>query len=278
MTTLTVRRLRIDLEAPFAADWLGNAFVSAWFNALSMSFPVGEQFFIDAVRAGAAQLPEAERARFEAEVRGFIGQEATHRRVHSLFNGQLERNGLVNTWEPRAARRIARMRGLNVRHHLAVTAALEHLTAILAEHLLGHGDVLGAAELRLRTMWLWHAAEESEHRSTAFELYRALGGDEPRRRFWMRLVTFHFITDALRQTVRNLHRSGQLWQRSTWSGAWQFLFGRERGLWPHLRAPWRAYFRADFHPRQLGGSLGEDWLAAHGDIAEPVGRASAQPA
>ena len=88
---LTVRRLRVDLETPFARHWNGgDAFRTAWFNALSMSFPVGEQFFIDAVRDGLKALPAAERERFAAEVQGFVGQEATHRRIHALFNAQLE--------------------------------------------------------------------------------------------------------------------------------------------------------------------------------------------
>ena len=58
MTELVVRRLLIDLETPFARHWCGgDAFRSALFNALSMSFPVGEQFFIDAVRDGHKALP-----------------------------------------------------------------------------------------------------------------------------------------------------------------------------------------------------------------------------
>lgn len=49
--------------------------------------------FIDSLKKGLAALPAAERARFEAEVRGFIGQEATHRHVHARFNAHLERQG-----------------------------------------------------------------------------------------------------------------------------------------------------------------------------------------
>ncbi len=81
MTQLVVRRLLIDLQPPLAARWNGgDAFRTAFFNALSMSFPVGEQYFIDSVRAGVKALPEAERERFAGEVQAFIGQEATHRR------------------------------------------------------------------------------------------------------------------------------------------------------------------------------------------------------
>ena len=68
MTELVVRRLLIDLETPFARHWNGgDAFRTAFFNALSMSFPRGEQFFIDSVRSGWKSLPEAERARLITE-------------------------------------------------------------------------------------------------------------------------------------------------------------------------------------------------------------------
>ena len=55
MTELVVRRLLIDLETPVRHHWCGgDAFRTAFFNALSMSFPVGEQFFIDSVRENLA--------------------------------------------------------------------------------------------------------------------------------------------------------------------------------------------------------------------------------
>ena len=60
MTQLVVRRLLIDLQAPIATRWNGgDAFRTAFFNALSMSFPVGEQYFIDSVRNALQALPEA---------------------------------------------------------------------------------------------------------------------------------------------------------------------------------------------------------------------------
>jgi predicted metal-dependent hydrolase len=107
MTDLTVRKLLIDLTIPFAQRWNGgDAFRSAFFNALSMSFPIGEQYFIDSVRAGLKTLPESERARLATEVQGFVGQEATHRRIHGLFNAHLEKQGFSNELERRAARRL----------------------------------------------------------------------------------------------------------------------------------------------------------------------------
>lgn len=270
MTELVVRRLLIDLEAPFARHWNGgDAFRTAFFNALSMSFPSGEQFFIDSVRAGIQALPPAQRGRFEAEARGFIGQEATHRRIHALFNAQLERQGLVNHWEPRALRRIRQMDGIDLRSHLAVTAATEHFTAILAEYLLTREAPLAGAEPRLATLWRWHASEETEHRATAFDLYRALGGNEYWRLRIFRIVTWIFIVDALRQTAHNLWRDGTWWRPSTWIGGARLLFGRD-GLVRRLRGPWRNYLRADFHPSQQDDAPARGWLQQNATSWRPV--------
>src|SRR5438105_14865014 len=107
MTELVVRRLLVDMEAPIARHWCAdNPFRTALFNALSMSFPVGEQFFIDAVRNGMKALPADKQDALRSDVQGFIGQEATHRRLHALYNAQLEKLGLVNEWEPRARARL----------------------------------------------------------------------------------------------------------------------------------------------------------------------------
>ena len=124
MTDLVVRKLLIDLNTPFAVRWNGgDAFRSAFFNALSMSFPLGEQYFMDSERAGLKMLPEDQQARFAAEVQGFVGQEATHRRIHSLFNGHLEKQGFKNVLERRAAKRLQANAHREVRIHVAATAA-----------------------------------------------------------------------------------------------------------------------------------------------------------
>lgn len=260
MTELHVRRLLIDLETPFARRWCdGDAFLSALFNALSMSFPIGEQFFIDAVKGGLSSMPPEQQERFRAEVQGFIGQEATHRRIHSLFNLHLERQGLVNEWEVRAAARLALLEGADPRHALAITAANEHFTAILAEWMLGNPELFAGCEPRLRTLWLWHSSEESEHRSTAFDVYQALGGSHAWRVTWFRRVTLIFLGDTLRQTAANLRHEGELWRWRTWVSAARWLLGRH-GLARATLKPWFAYLRRDFHPRQQESGLACLWL------------------
>lgn len=274
MTDLTVRRLLVDMEQPIARHWCaGDAFRTALFDALSMSFPVGEQFFIDSVRNGFKALPQDKQEEFRAEVQGFVGQEATHRRLHALYNAHLERLGLVNDWEPRARPRLQLMEGQDVRHWLGITAANEHFTAIFADFLLHNADLLGERDQRLKTLWLWHSAEESEHKATAFDLYQALGGNHQWRITWMRRVTTIFLADTARQTLANLRRDGTLWRWSTWKSGASFLFGR-RGLVRLTYGPWREYFRRDFHPNQQDSSASRQWLAQHGDQFVPVGLAA----
>ena len=210
MTALAVRRLLIDMQPPFPGRWNGgDAFRSAFFNALSMSFPVGEQYFIDSVRNGLKALPEAERERFAPEVQGFIGQEATHRRIHALLNGHLGALGYRNEVERRAVKRLAANAHRDVRVHVAATAATEHFTAIFAGWILRHPEALAGAEPRLRTLWLWHCAEESEHRNTAVDLYTAISSHHGWRVRVFRHVTLTFLTDVMRQTVRNLWHDRQ---------------------------------------------------------------------
>jgi predicted metal-dependent hydrolase len=274
MSDLTVRKLLIDLDTPFDVRWNGgDAFASAFMNALSMSFPVGEQFFIDSLRRGIKELSSDQQTTFAQEVKGFIGQEATHRRIHERFNHHVLNHGMVNHWEKRALRRIERINQKKAIHAVAITSAYEHYTSVFATWLLGHPDFLVQAPERLQTLWLWHASEETEHRSVSFDIYRAMGGNEAWRRRWMVTVTVFFLSDILRQTCNNLWHDGSLFTLSTWRSAWRHLFAKE-GLFTSSYAAWKAYFRADFHPAQHDDRLSRQWLQTHPQTFQAIGQSS----
>ena len=274
MTDLVVRRLLIDLTTPFPGRWNGgDAFRSAFFSALSMSFPVGEQYFMDSVRSGLKTLPELQQQKYAAEVQAFAGQEATHRRVHFLFNGHLENLGYTNEVERRALRRLKANAHRDVRVHVAATAATEHFTAIFANWMLRHPEALDGAEPRLQAMWLWHSAEESEHCSTAFDIYQAVGGDYRWRIRIFRYITMVFLTDVLRQTVRNLWHDGSLFGWGTWRSGARLLFARD-GMIRGNYGLWRDYFSPDFHPGQQDASLSRQWLHENQALFSTVGQAA----
>lgn len=279
MTDLVVRRLLIDMAQPFPARWNGgDAFRSAFFNALSMSFPVGEQYFIDSVRNGFKTLPEAVAQDLASEVQGFVGQEATHRRIHALFNAHLDSLGYRNEIARRALRRIKANADRKLRLHVAATAATEHFTALFADWMLRHPQALAGAEPRLQTLWLWHSAEESEHRSTAFDVYVAMGGNQHWRIRTFYYITAIFLSDVLRQTVRNLWHDRSLFQWRTWRSAVRLLFARE-GMIRSNYGGWRAYLAPGFHPSQSDASLSQQWLRDNGAQFEALipAQATAQP-
>jgi predicted metal-dependent hydrolase len=76
---------------------------------------------------------------------------------------------------------------------------------VLAEVLLGDERaqaLLGSTEVR--SMLLWHAIEESEHRSVAFDVYEAAGGTERRRIWVMRAVRITFWANTVGHALVSL--------------------------------------------------------------------------
>jgi uncharacterized protein len=247
---LRVRQMDFALSAPFAADWLGgDSFRSQLFNALSMSFPLGEQYFMDSVRAGLSALPPAALAQWKNAARSFIGQEAVHRHVHGQFNRQLAGLGLQDHWSVRIARRTRQTQHHSTRQKLAVTAAYEHFTAVLALALLTHPDWLNGAPDNLRRMWEWHSLEELEHRAVAFDMAQALGVGWGQRSlcFVITAVTLCFETSL--QTAANLHQQGRLFKLRTVAQGLRFLFGPGGVVWAVARPSLR-YLWPGFHPTQ----------------------------
>jgi predicted metal-dependent hydrolase len=163
------RRIRFSyptgsLERHYVGGDLVMSHVAAHLSAL---FPEDEEFFMRSVRRFADQITDPE---LQSRVQGFIGQEMTHGREHRALNERLQQMGYptrrIDRMTHRDFKRIERL--LSPLTCLAITAAFEHYTAVLAELLLGDERaqaILGST--KVRSMLLWHAIEESEHRSVA---------------------------------------------------------------------------------------------------------------
>jgi predicted metal-dependent hydrolase len=171
---------------------------------LSAMFPEGEDFFVRSVRYYADQITDPELA--EA-VKGFTGQETMHGREHRALNERLQELGyptrrvdrLVKFDLARVEKRAPHM------VQLAITAALEHYTATLAERLLSNErarEMLGDGEVR--SVLLWHALEESEHKAVAFDVYRAMGGTEKMRIRVMKVMTWSFLFGTTLHTILSM--------------------------------------------------------------------------
>ena len=244
------RDLRFDLADVDLRSWHPRGLhVSHFFNALSIFFPEGETFFIDAVRHYKDRIPPE----IEEDVKGFLGQEAMHSREHRRYNAALEAAGLpVKELERKVTEHLDFVReNAPAIEQLGATIALEHFTAIMADVLLSDGRHLEGADPRMAALWRWHAIEETEHKAVAFDVFRAVAGESVgayvRRSSNMLFTTVDFWQRVARYTFRLVREDGGATDLRGWGDLVSFLWIRPGGMWTMWRN-WASYFRPGFHP------------------------------
>lgn len=157
------RDLHFKLDGVDLKAWhpLGQH-VSQFLNSLSIVFPEGEKFFIESARHFKDQLKDP---KLLEDLQGFIGQEAMHGREHRVYNERLvEQCYEVERLERDSMALLRGVSGPDPLRKLAATCALEHFTAVLAEVLLKHPELIPeGSHTEMRALWMWHAVEENEH-------------------------------------------------------------------------------------------------------------------
>ena len=227
--------------------------ITAFFNALSLTFPEGERFFIHSVRTIAAKVGRGS----DPEIRAFVQQEAIHTREHIVFNNRMREHGYpVDRIETGVKKNLARaIKWLPPLRQLAATCALEHFTAIFAEQLLNDPNFMGGAEPEMARMWRWHGLEELEHKAVAFDLYQfatrheAPGKSHARRIRAMRMTKVMFTLRVLWATFLLMRQDGLGFSLTAWRRLFSFLSMKD-GLLARLKPALADYFRPDFHPWQ----------------------------
>lgn len=244
------RRKSFDIEAALEGEWhSGSRFVTAWFNAMSLLFPLGEKFFIDSVVHFEDQVDDPQ---LKAEIASFRAQESTHRVQHQKYNELLcELRGYsLERFEKHERERMAwAYRELSARRRLAGTVANEHLTAIMAHDMLSNDDVLEGANPHIAELWRWHGIEETEHKAVAFDVFLAVGGTVAERRQALLMNTFFFFKDTFRNLCIMLQHEGKLWSIREWASGLKYLFIKP-GMLRRVAGAWFSFFRKGFHPWQ----------------------------
>src|ERR1044072_182964 len=137
----------------------GNVEATAIYNALSTTFPTGEAFFVESVRAFREGTPP----KLAAEIKGFTTQDAIHSREHAAVNRRAAAAGYdLTKLEKQVEGPLSSTRTKPPIVSLAATMALEHFTAILAPELLKDPRHLADADKDAADLWRWHACEEIE--------------------------------------------------------------------------------------------------------------------
>jgi uncharacterized protein len=249
---MPVRRdLTFDLPQDRVHDWAcENVHFTHLMNTMSLVIPVGERFFIDAVRYYRDQIQDPE---LKKAATAFIGQEAMHGREHDEYNARVfERLPNAERFEQRVT---ALLRWFQ-KHtppsfRLSGTIALEHLTAIMADGLLKEPRLKEKSEPGYSALWHWHALEETEHKAVAFDVWTATQGSGPRayveRSVGLALATAIFWAEVIPAYLSFIRHEGKLTDIKGWREFYRIAFG-EVGFLRKMARPWFDYFRPGFNP------------------------------
>jgi predicted metal-dependent hydrolase len=230
--------------------WMGgDPVATAFYNALSATFPKGEGFFVESVRAFREGVPP----KLAEEIKSFVTQEVMHSREHVQFNKRaLEAGYDLTALEDRVEWRLGITRSKPKIVSLAATMCLEHFTAILAHQLLKNPRHLDRADPESAALWRWHAIEEIEHKAVAYDTWLFATRGLSRWRRWkikakvMLFVTRNFVVDRTYGTLELLRQDGingpRAWARMFW-----FAWVRP-GMMRKILGAWAALFLPGFHP------------------------------
>ena len=246
-----------EVPRHFGAD--GDLLSSHIAACLSSVFPDGEDFFVRSVRRFRDQVTDPV---LKQQVNGFIGQEAIHGREHRALNRRFAELGYPTRFIEWTTERLLALadKVLPAKACLAATAALEHYTATLAEQLLRDDDTKALfGDSRVLDVFLWHALEESEHKTVAFDVYRTIGGTERMRRAVMDGITVGFIGGVALIVGLSLLNDRAAYNPVRLAGSLRRLAGSpilSKELWRELRS----YNEVGFHPSDRDATeLLEHW-------------------
>jgi predicted metal-dependent hydrolase len=217
-------------------------------NGVNLLFPAGERFFVRSVRH---YLDQIEEPLLREQVKGFFGQEGRHAQAHERFFEVLESQGyeiaeFLATYERIMYGTIEPMTSPELR--LAVTVALEHYTAIMAENVF-HDGLLEQAHPTMKALLLWHAAEEIEHRAVAFDVLKKVAPSYRLRMAGLAMATVALGGFWIAATAMLLKQD---WKRGERGAIRAFRKVDTEGTIAQqvFARGIREYIRRDFHPSQ----------------------------
>lgn len=262
------RHMKFDTEnmtmSQFAIE--NNSLISTFFYTLSAMFPEGERFFIHSVRHYQKAITDP---KMVADIKGFIGQEAHHGRCHDDLNDAIDKLGIPMTIvTDNMVNRIKMLKThLGPGRQLALTVAMEHFTASLAEFILDNPEVLDGAPEALRQMLLWHAVEEIEHKAVAFDVFKQQVGNEWMRRRVMVIAMVMLFSRIAFFQFRMLWKVKHFPSLKEWVEATRFFWGKKGILRANVHGV-RKFFKRDFHPNDIDQSaLIEGWEERFPEVA-----------
>lgn len=247
--TITTRRPKFDYGGGLSRRHFaqGDLLTSHLVAVLSGIIPEGERFVVDAVKRYRADIADP---LLKQQANAFVGQESVHQREHERLNEVLHTMGYPTTFVHRTGVLLHGVgRRLPRRTQLALTAAIEHWTAVLAEHsLAAERPTLSVADEEVRAFITWHLIEEIEHKSVAFDIMQALGTTESQRVRAMWLLVLLVGPALAAGLLVSLAKDPAAWNPMNVSRSLRWMRENSTLSQGAFSADVRSWFRRGFHP------------------------------
>lgn len=264
---IKARHVRFDWKNT-PIQWIpGDPSSTHIINILNLLFPAGELWFC---RVYNKALPLITDTKLRADAEGFLRQEAVHSRSHGGVLTHYYKDHGIDT-QPFTKRLDwlfsevlgEQPLGLTIGHtrfwlrqQLGIIAALEHFFGYLGNWVLNAKGLDAAnADPVMLDLLRWHGAEEVEHRTVAFDIFRHMGGTYLERCFHMLttiLLLLYFLITGFRFMYKRDPGAGRFpgFIRGWWHGSRRNCLP---SFWKMLGAALR-YFRPSYTPHHEGST------------------------
>lgn len=228
--SLPIRTVRFEYPDGFRSAWQPRKpEFSAACNALSLGMPYGEPYVVSSVRRVAGDLEDPDLA---ARVGSYLEQERSHYRQHRRLNELLTTQHpflrRIERWLAWSYRRLARRRSREF--NVAFAAGFESVAFASARWIdTHHRELFDGADPVASALFLWHLAEEVEHKTVAFDVWEQIDGNRWRygaamTTSFLMLVWFIFLGTVVQLAATRRIFSPLAWFRLL---RWAFSYGFE---------------------------------------------------
>ena len=225
--SLAVRRVRFQWPDDLDPIWTPRTpELAIAANAVSMLMPHAEPYVVASTKAaldeGLIEDPD-----LAADAQAYLGQEAQHHGQHRKLNDllvdhypSLQRPDRAIAWV------FTKLGNRSTRFGLAFAAGFETIAFVAARWVDKHLSVLRDAEPVAATLFLWHLAEEVEHKRVAFDVYQASGGGRIRYAWAMTVAALVLALGSLAGTIAMLASQRRLFSPTAWFrlASWSLSF------------------------------------------------------
>ncbi|KZX86468.1 hypothetical protein A3715_00025 [Oleiphilus sp. HI0009] len=251
-----------------------NRLKTSFILGLSAAIPHAEDLIIEKMRLYRDRITDAE---LLDDMRGIIGQEAHHSRVHAAFNNKAKElgsdvPGITEITNNRMRKSIGK---LSEKEQLALAVCYEHITALFGNVFAKNPEVLEGLKGSAHELMSWHAMEEIEHKSVCFDVYMAIFNDRKCIKKMAHKAYYNAMTNIHYGMFLDLKSSKTMPKMKDISGFLHFLFSKKGIVRASFKDSLKIYSN-NFDPREIDNTeFVNKWVSENSELIQRTKKASA---